>query len=410
MTQEITRYDDYIKSVDWLAEADLPVAITLTEVLEPSEGNDAIIFPPTFAVKGAAYPYQLDWLDGRPLKEAARDSAQDKVQQTRSFRSPQEAAKEGLEVNHCLIDSVGSQANRMESEFKKAPLSALVPQITIMLNDKTSANLLDVGHRIADGAVRFSGLREEVTRAIEELRDSANAEALARLAPTSLIFGFWDSRPDTTMYKFGRMLSSTIRATNVGIVKRSAQFNPAFDPTQLELADELHAGETESQDTLGKAADDKDPLSKLGLRAAPAVDTHGGVRVFGQIIRRTQINLVRLRALAVTKEGKIDEPETLKLRRYILGLALVAARVQANYELREGCLLRCVQSAFHLIYPDSENKPFQWHRKEAFTYAQQSAKAFGIGAGKSVDFDVKAAKAGVEAVKKAAKDKAAKKK
>jgi CRISPR-associated protein GSU0053/csb1, Dpsyc system len=387
MTQEITRYDEYIESVDWLAEADLPVAITLTEVLEPSEGADAIIFPPTFAVsKTAPHPYQIDVLNEKMI--------------------PQEAATTGLEANNCLIDSVGSQANRMEAVFKQSPLSELVPQITVKLNDEVSTNLLDVGHRIADGAVRFSGLREYVTKAIEALRNNANAEPLAKLSPASLIFGFWDSRPDTTMYKFGRMLSSTIRATNVAIVKRSAQFNPAFDPTQLGLADELPEGETEVQDNSGKAADGKDPLSKLGLRAAPAVNTHGGVRVFGQIIRRTQINLIRLRALAVTKEGEIDEPETLKLRRYILGLALVAARAQTNYELREGCLLRCVQSAFHLIYTDSKNKPFQWDRKEAFTYAQQAAQEFGVGEGKSVDFDVKATKAGVEAAKK----KAAKKK
>lgn len=391
MTQEITRYDEYIESVDWLAEADLPVAITLTEVLEPSEGDDAIVFPPTFAVsKTAPHPYQIDVLN-------------EKI-------TPQEAAKTGLEANNCLIDSVGSQANRMESVFKQSPLSELVPQIIVKLNDEVRTNLLDVGHRIADGAVRFSGLREYITKAIEALRNRANAEPLAKLSPTSLIFGFWDSRPDTTMYKFGRMLSSTIRATNVGIVKRSAQFNPAFDPTQLGLADELPEGETEVPDNSGKAADGKDPLSKLGLRAAPAVNTHGGVRVFGQIIRRTQINLVRLRALAVTKEGKIDEPETLKLRRYILGLALVAARAQMNYELREGCLLRCVQSVFHLVYTSSENKPFQWDRKAAFTYAQQAAQEFGVGEGRSVDFDVKATKAGVEAAKKAAKDKAAKKK
>src|SRR5262245_14518768 len=139
---------------------------------------------------------------------------------------------------------------------------------------------------------------------------------------------------------------SVLSCTKVEIIKRSSQFNPTFDPTQLGLADELPEGEAEPQDASGKAADGKDPLSKLGLRAAPAVNTHGGVRVFGQIIRRTQINLVRLRALAVAKEGRIDEQETLKLRRYILGLALVAARAQTNYELREGCLLRCVQSTF----------------------------------------------------------------
>lgn len=389
MSQEITRYDELIKSVDWLAEATLPVAITLTEVLESSEGKDAIIFPPTFAVKGVQHPYQIDKLD-------------DKL-------NPQEAEKAGFEANNCLVDSVGSQANRMESGFKQPPLSELVPQITVRLNDGVGVNLLDVGHRIADGAVRFSELRGEVTTAIEALRDGANAGPLARLSPTALIFGFWDSRPNTTMYKFGRMLSSTIRATNVAVVKRSAQYNPAFEPSELGLADELPDGEAEAQDTSGKAADSKNPLSQLGLRAAPSVNTHGGVRVFGRIVRRTQINLVRLRALAVTKGGAIDEAETLKLRRYILGLALVAARVQTNYDLREGCLLRYVQTQGQLVHFNNESGPFKWEHGDVYAYAKEAAREFGVGSPREVRFDAKAAREGVEGVKKAAKEKSSKK-
>src|ERR1041384_5853419 len=125
MGRELTSYDEYVQSVDWLNETDLPVAITLTEVLEPSEGKEAIIFPPTFAVnKTAPHPYQIDVLD-------------DKL-------TPQEAAKAGLEANNCLIDSVGAHGNQMDSFYKQPPLSELVPQITIRLNDKVSANLLDV--------------------------------------------------------------------------------------------------------------------------------------------------------------------------------------------------------------------------------------------------------------------------
>lgn len=393
MTQEINieQYDNYIKSVDWLAEADLPVAITLEESLESAEGPDAVIFPPTFAVsKTATHPYQIDVLDKN--------------------LTAQEAAKAGLEANNCLIDSVGSQANRMETKFRENPLAALVPQVTVKLNDEVKANLLDIGHRIADGAVRFSGLREEVTAAIKALRDQANAGPLAKLAPTSLVFGFWDSRPDTTMYKFGRMLSSTIRATNVEIVKRSAQYNPTFDPTLLGLAGEVSEGETETPDTSGKAADGKDPLSKLGLRAAPAVNTHGGVRVYGQIVRRTQINLVRLRALAVTKDGKIDEAETLKLRRYLLGLALVAARAQTNYDLREGCLLCCKETQARLVFTATDSRPIKLEVKDAFAYVAKAATAFGVGDSKEVAFDAKVAKQGVEDAKKDAKDKAGKKK
>lgn len=386
MTQEINleQHDALIESVDWLAEPDLPVAITLEEVLEPSEGRDAVIFPPTFAVgRGATHPYQIDVLDKN--------------------LSAQAAAQGRLEANNCLIDSVGSQANRMEAKFKESPLAALVPQITVRLNDEVKANLLDVGHRIADGAVRFSGLRETVTAAIKSMRDQANAAPLAKLAPTSLLLGFWDSRPDTTMYKFGRMLSSTIRATNVEIVRRSAQYNPTFDPTALGLAEELPEGEIEAQETSGKAADGKDPLSKLGLRAAPAVNTHGGVRVYGQIVRRTQINLVRLRALAVTKDGKIDVDETLKLRRYLLGLALVAARAQTSYDLREGCLLRCQSEQAQLVYTNRPSQPFAFDARTAFSYAKKAAETFGVGDPQEVGFDAKAAKQGVEEAKKTKK-------
>jgi CRISPR-associated protein Csb1 len=380
---KLEQFDDYIKSVDWLTDADSPVAITLEEILEPTEGRDAVIFPPTFAVgKGATHPYQIDTLDKN--------------------LTAQEAAKAGHEANNCLIDSVGSQSNRTESRFKEKPLSDLVPQIIVKLNDSVTANLLDIGHRIADGAVRFSGLRDEVTAAIKTLRDEANAEPLAKLAPTSLLLGFWDSRPDTTMYKFGRMLASTIRATNVEIVKRSAQFNNTFDPAALGLAEEIPEGESEPQDTSGKAADGKDPLSKLGLRAAPAVNTHGGVRVYGQIVRRSQINLVRLRALAVTKEGQLDDTATLKLRRYLFGLALVAARVQTDYNLREGCLLRCQRAQAQVVYTHRENAPFTLSLSDAFAYARQAAEVFVVGANKEVGFEAKAA---VEAVKKAKADK-----
>ena len=398
-------YDEYIKSVDWLKETGLPVAITLTEVLEPSEGRDAIIFPPTFAVKNTPHPYQIDVL--------------------RSDIPPQ-AAKLGEEANHCLIDSVGSQANRMEPYFKQAPLSALVPQIDVHLKAKVDneeqvirVNLLDIGHRIADGAVRFSGLRDEVTAAIKAMMNSADAKLLAKLAPTSLVFGFWDSRPETTMFKYGRLLSSTIRATNVAVVKRSAQFNPAFDPSLIGLADEVPISAEQPQDSesnSGKAADGKDPLSKLGLRAAPSVNTHGGVRVYGQIVRRTQINLVNLRALAVTKKTEtgdgfaIDEKETLKLRRYILGLALVAARCQPNYSLREGCLLvRSGDERSNFVYTDGKRNPFDWNLQAAFGYATAAAGDFVVGDGKTgekaVNFEAKKTKEEVDKLKKEGKKK-----
>ncbi len=371
MTPEIKleQYDDYIKSVDWLDESDSPIAITLTEILEPSEGADAIIFPPTFAKPDKEkpspfFPYQIDVLDEK--------------------LTPQEAVRSEQVANNCLIDSIGSQANRMETLFKKEHLSELVPQVEVKLKTKkkdgenvdVSVNLLDIGHRITDGAIRFSDFNGEVTAAIKSLRNEANAELLARLAPTSLIFGFWDSHPNTTMYKFGRILSSTIRATNVARVNRSAQYDPAYEKTNL----------SELEEKLKKS---KVKLSEVGLDGVPSTNSHGGVQVFGQIVRRTQINLVRLRALAVTKEGKISESETLTLRRYLLGLALIAARIQKEeYDLRIGCLLRCTKLSSQIVYGSGKtDEEFNWSRRNIFEFALAASKEFGVSEKREVLFD-----------------------
>ena len=170
------------------------------------------------------------------------------------------------------------------------------------------------------------------------------------------------------------MVNSTIRAANVAVLKRSAQFNPAFDPAGLSLAE---AADLQS----APAQDEKDPLSQEGMRSAPAVDTHGGVRVFGRIIRRTEINLVALRSLAAVKAGKIDAPETLKLRRYLLGLSLVAGRVQNAYNLRQGCLLVPVADpapAAQVVPPSGQRQAFTWEFGPSYEFAEAAAKDFGI--------------------------------
>lgn len=337
-------HDALIRTIDWLTENEMPVALVLTETLEPALGMDAEIFPPTFAKDGKErHPYNIDEL--------------------RTDIAPS-AARIGDLVNTCLIDSIGSQANRMETCFKKLPLSGLVPQITVVTKNQ-KANLLDIGHRIADAAIRFSELETEAHSAILKLEKHGNALDLASLAPTSLLFGFWDSRE--TQFKFGRILSSVIRATNVSYITRSAQFDAVFDAKQMFEDKEYKQHGTGSNNA----------LSAFGLQDAPAAGTHGGVRVFGAITRRTQINLVGLRALAVTDEkGEAKENETMKLRRYLLGLALVAARCQTSYNLREGCLLTRVSEKATAVYSHGNRPDFDWGLKAVVDYAQAAAQEF----------------------------------
>ena len=194
-------------------------------------------------------------------------------------------------------------------------------------------NLLDAGHRAGDAIIRFTPYGEQVFEAFKALGESGDAEKLARIAPTSLVFGVWDSRG--TQEKMPRVFRSVIRATDVIRLNRSAQYFRAIKYVENGLVpEELDNGDS-----------DKNPLSREGFNDNPAGRTHGGVRVMGEIRRDMTINLSAIRRLRVPLAGdpaKNDVGKTLALRRYILGLSLVAAtaRTEDKYNLREGCQLR----------------------------------------------------------------------
>ena len=80
---------------------------------------------------------------------------------------------------------------------------------------------------------------------------------------------------------------------------------------------------------------------KRGFVHVPATGAHGGVVARGPIERTITVNLVALR--------KLDGENAQSLRRYILGLSLVAATEPLDGFLRQGCLL----------VPD-ENAPAEW--------------------------------------------------
>src|SRR4029077_16921129 len=84
------------------------------------------------------------------------------------------------------IDSVGSQANRMEPLFRRAnegtpdnPFAGLVPQVEILVRENQAVSLFDIGHRIGDALVRASGLQEEVKKAFSEFQKQGDATAIA---------------------------------------------------------------------------------------------------------------------------------------------------------------------------------------------------------------------------------------
>jgi hypothetical protein len=138
---------------------------------------------------------------------------------------------------------------------------------------------------------------------------------------------------------------------------------------------------------LDKGDSDKNPLSREGFNDNPAGNTPGGVRVNGEIRRDMTINLSAIRRLRAPVAGdatKNDASKTLALRRYILGLSLVAAtaRTEDKYNLREGCQLR-QKPGFKPIWrevkfegEDSDRHDLSPERCEQ--YARLAANEFGV--------------------------------
>lgn len=337
MNDPLTKFDAWLKD-------DGPAALVIREHLAPVEGPDGVLFPPTFAA-GDGFPggYNIDeFTDGR---------------------------------NICLIDSVGSQANRIEPLFAKKPYADLVPQVVVTAGGRR-VNLLEAGHRAGDAIVRCSALQQDLQAAFTAAQNG-DAEPLAKIAPTSLVFGVWDSRD--TQAKSPRLIASTIRAFDVRKLTRSAQYVPAAEYIDRGLLEEPGDKQT------------KDAYAERGFVHVPASHTHGGVVATGGIRRDSTLHLAALRLIRCRDDG----PRTLALQRYILGLSLTAFTSSASGYLRQGCNLvadtaKCRE--FKEVYPDGRRQDATLTHDDAAAYAKAATKAFGIDPDREVPFDRELAK------------------
>ena len=260
-------------------------ALTFKQKLEPLEGFEIPIFPPT-------YP--------SPTKQGQH-----------RFDTPYTVNETKDGVRTCDLDSVQSQANRMEAEFTKS-LADFVPQHVVQAGDHQVA-LTELPHRIADASIRATDLRECIHNGMLAI-DSGDPMPLAKLAPTSLIYGVWDSRD--TQIKLPRAIRSEIRAYDISIFTRSAQYSGAFNQEVLEI-------------------DDKDwnKASEVGFAPTPSVNAHGGILVHGEILHSASILLNVLRRYQTSDGSDL-------MQKYLLGLTLAGLLFGGkDYELRSGCFL-----------------------------------------------------------------------
>lgn len=248
-------------------------ALRVVTRLEPAGGPGDKVFPPTYA--GGVYATEHRRING--------------------------------EVVPCvLLDSVQSQANRMEEALLRAHEAETIKFPLMVVNfakkedgtdqdDKEIERIgrittLDAPHRIADAIFRDSVLREgDGTKPFRESRKGRdfenanirNATALFDLCPTALIFGTWDSTGSRGGLgnKFARALVSEIIGVNAKFGVRTGSRIDPLGIGKCELYVHKDGGWTVDRDHAKK--DDRGNPVKYGPagenKGKPSAINHGNV-------------------------------------------------------------------------------------------------------------------------------------
>jgi CRISPR-associated protein Csb1 len=326
------------------------VAVRVRQRLQPAGGQGDKIFPPTFATgdKSLKYAMEVRRIDGK-------------------------------EVACCLLDSVASQANRMEEALLAAWEAQKItfPVIGVAFDDPTLADIgtvttLQAPHRIADAILRdatdeagktlFRNLPEG--RAYTEATPK-NATAVLALCPTALVFGVWDSTGPKggSGSKFQRALTSEIVA--IGAVTGS-KVGSRLDPLGIEAKVDLyHRADDENDWTIHEAEAKKDrnrpvPFSRSGgdgkkgkassvnhSNIAPSIDTFAGGITCDHAVQTIVLSLPALRRLrcATSLDGKAlgDRRASVenagRVALAALALAAIVHQRARGFDLRSRCAL-----------------------------------------------------------------------
>ncbi|WP_419918087.1 type I-U CRISPR-associated RAMP protein Csb1/Cas7u [Candidatus Poriferisocius sp.] len=311
------------------------VALRSRTELQPVDGPGGKVFPPTYAVT-AAHKYATE---------------------TRQVGD--------REVQTVLLDSVASQANRAElallDSWEAGELKFPVPYVDFStedgeFNDIGRLTVLEAPHRLADAIFRDSLLDDtlfrlsKVGRAITDAQPR-NATALFRYAPTTLLFGQWDSTgPKGGLgSKFQRAYVSEIVGHDVQIgTKVGSRLDPLqierdaavvyehHDPDQSWTLKEDEAAVEKSKPK--RAGNDGRPSEINHGNIAPSIDATAGGVTISNAVQTTVISLAALRRLRLA--GYSREVETAaRTAIAALGVAAVVLQYEMDHDLRSRCLL-----------------------------------------------------------------------
>jgi CRISPR-associated protein Csb1 len=317
------------------------VAIRGTATLEPAGGPGDKIFPPTHAV------------DDKNKKPGAKYAFENR-------------RIGGHDTTCVLIDSVQSQANRMEEALealwvdKRIALPVVSVDFSSVAPEVGRVTSLTAPHRIADALLRDSLLDGQLFRLSDigkSFTDASirNATALFKVCPTGLVFGLWDSTgPKGGLgAKFQRALVSEIVGINavagsktesridpLNILKKAADIYVAADEKEQWTTDVEKAKKYEKDEKDHKKNDpikfgkDGKPSEVNHGNVTPSIDSVGGGVTIDEARHTVVLSLAALRRLGFALGA--EEARTVLAA---LGLLAVFAAESRGYDLRSRCLL-----------------------------------------------------------------------
>ena len=317
----------------------------------------------------------------------------------------------GQEVPCVLLDSVPSQANRMELALQEAWEGGTIQLPVLSVNFAALENpgvrkvtSLQAPHRIADAILRDSSTGEgkaavkfrqsEIGKELDQL-SAGYATPLLRYAPHCLLFGMWDSTGPRGGggVKFARALVSEIIGVNVvGGKKTSSRIDPLNIRVNSGVLYRTKDGWSLDKESAEKDAK-KNPM-KLGKEGKPSEANHGNVTpsisdggfTIDYAEQTSVLSLPALRRLRFpTKPGEKCTPEIdVAGRTYLAALGLLGATLalETGYDLRSRCLLRATEPIkwHRLGRPGEADIPFDLSSETAITlYTQALAAAEKAG-------------------------------
>lgn len=312
----------------------------------------------------------------------------------------------GEDVPCVLLDSVASQANRMELALQDS-LDAGEIQLPIVAVDFRAIEnpgipritSLQAPHRIADAILRDSTIvdgktptkfRQSTIGKQLDLLSNAHATPLLTYAPHCLVFGLWDSTgPRGGLgVKFARAIVSEI----IGVhAKRGVKTASRIDPLNIRVNSGRLYRAKDGGWTLDEkeAAKEKGKPALLGKDGKPSEANHGNVTpsideggyTIDYAEQTTVLSLPALRRLRFPiQHGKKSSAELdLAARTYLASLGLLGATlaIDCGYDLRSRCLLRATDRVVWQLLgkPGDEPQQFELDRSAAIGIYQESLAA-----------------------------------